>query len=54
MRGLLWFSGWVDRLSVGIGQLVRWLVLTSVLISTNNTIMHKAFNIGSNAFLKMQ
>jgi len=54
MRGLLWFSGWVDRLSVGIGQLVRWLVLVSVLISAGNAVMRKAFNIGSNAFLEVQ
>lgn len=54
MRGLLWFSAGIDRLSAGIGLLVRWLVLASVLISAGNAVMRKAFNVGSNAFLEVQ
>ena len=54
MRGLLLFSAWIDRLSLGVGQLVRWLVLASVLISAGNALMRKAFNVGSNAYLEVQ
>jgi TRAP-type mannitol/chloroaromatic compound transport system permease small subunit len=54
MQGLLFFSAWIDRLSVFVGHAVRWLVLASVLISAGNAVMRKAFNIGSNAYLEVQ
>ncbi len=44
----------IDALNIGIGQLVRWLILASVLISAGNAIVRKLFNIGSNAFLEIQ
>lgn len=54
MQGLLALSRLIDRLGLGIGHFVRWLVLASVLISAGNAVMRKAFNIGSNAYLEVQ
>lgn len=51
---LLSLSRAIDRLSLLIGQFVRWLILASVLISAGNAVMRKAFDIGSNAFLEVQ
>ncbi len=54
MTFLLKLSGAIDRLGVGLGHAVRWLILASVLISASNAVMRKAFDIGSNAFLEVQ
>ncbi|WP_088282515.1 TRAP transporter small permease subunit [Ideonella sp. A 288] len=54
MNGLLKLSDGVDAVSHRIGQLIRWLVLASVLISAANAIIRKAFNISSNGFLEIQ
>lgn len=54
MTFLLKLSGAIDRLGLGLGHLVRWLILGSVLISASNALMRKAFDIGSNAFLEVQ
>jgi TRAP-type mannitol/chloroaromatic compound transport system permease small subunit len=51
---LLQFSRLVDGLSQGIGVLMRWFVLASVLISAFAAIARKMFNIGSNAALETQ
>jgi TRAP-type mannitol/chloroaromatic compound transport system permease small subunit len=51
---LLKLSGAIDRLGIGLGHAVRWLILGSVLISASNAVMRKAFDIGSNAFLEVQ
>lgn len=54
MNGLLKLSDGMDAISHRIGQLIRWLVLASVLISAANAIIRKAFNISSNGFLEIQ
>lgn len=51
---LLGFSRAMDRVSLLVGQLLRWLILASVLISAGNAVMRKAFDIGSNAYLEVQ
>lgn len=51
---LLSVSRALDALSLFTGQLMRWLILASVLISAGNAVMRKAFDIGSNAFLELQ
>jgi TRAP-type mannitol/chloroaromatic compound transport system permease small subunit len=54
MQTLLRFSDLIDRIAVGFGHLIRWLVLAAVLISAINAIFRKAFNISSNAYLEIQ
>jgi TRAP-type mannitol/chloroaromatic compound transport system permease small subunit len=51
---LLKLSGAIDGLNELIGKLIRLLVLASVVISSGNAIMRKAFDIGSNAWLEIQ
>jgi TRAP-type mannitol/chloroaromatic compound transport system permease small subunit len=51
---LLKLSGGIDRCTTLIGHSVRWLVLTSVLISAGNAIIRKIFDMSSNAFLEIQ
>jgi TRAP-type mannitol/chloroaromatic compound transport system permease small subunit len=51
---LLRFSALIDRLNVGIGQSVSWLILLAVLVSTINAIVRKAFDMSSNAWLELQ
>jgi TRAP-type mannitol/chloroaromatic compound transport system permease small subunit len=54
MTFLLKISGLIDGLSRRIGQLIIWLILASVLLSTGNALARKLFRIGSNAFTEMQ
>lgn len=54
MNGLLKLSDGIDAASLRIGQLIRWLVLASVLISAANAIVRKVFNYSSNGFLEIQ
>lgn len=54
MPFLLSLTRLIDRFSLLIGSLLRWLILASVLISAGNAIMRKAFDIGSNAYLEAQ
>lgn len=54
MKALLALSNLIDRLNERIGQLVYWLVLVAVVISTANAIVRKLFNTSSNAFLEIQ
>jgi TRAP-type mannitol/chloroaromatic compound transport system permease small subunit len=54
MTFLLKISGLIDGLSRRIGQLIIWLILASVLLSTGNALARKLFRIGSNAFIEMQ
>jgi TRAP-type mannitol/chloroaromatic compound transport system permease small subunit len=54
LNALLRLSRGIDRISLWVGQSLRWLVLASVLISAGNAILRKAFDIGSNAFLEVQ
>jgi TRAP-type mannitol/chloroaromatic compound transport system permease small subunit len=51
---LLKLSRLIDAMNEGIGKIVMWLVLASVVISAGNAVMRKAFDIGSNAYLEIQ
>jgi TRAP-type mannitol/chloroaromatic compound transport system permease small subunit len=51
---LLRLSRLIDAFNERLGQLMMWLILATVLISSGNAIVRKAFNIGSNAFLEIQ
>jgi TRAP-type mannitol/chloroaromatic compound transport system permease small subunit len=54
MRFLLRVSRTIDAISERIGRVLIWLLLATVLISTANAVVRKAFNIGSNAWLEVQ
>ncbi len=54
MQFLLRLSGGIDWLTEKIGNAIIWLVLAAALISAGNSVLRKAFNIGSNAWLEMQ
>ncbi|NWG73423.1 MAG: TRAP transporter small permease subunit [Rubrivivax sp.] len=54
MSALLKLSTLIDAVSGVLGQLIRWLIFASVVISAGNAILRKAFNIGSNAWLEIQ
>jgi TRAP-type mannitol/chloroaromatic compound transport system permease small subunit len=54
LGALLKFSSAVDWFNEHVGHVIRWLVLAAVLISAQNAIARKAFNIGSNSFLEVQ
>jgi len=51
---LLKLSGAIDRVNELLGKLIGLLVLASVVISSGNAILRKAFDIGSNAWLEIQ
>lgn len=54
MRMLLLISRHIDALNRWIGRATAWCILASVLISTANAAMRKAFRISSNGWLEMQ
>ena len=54
MAPLLKLSRLIDRCSEWVGRWVAWLVLAAVLISAANSIVRKAFDTSSNAFLEIQ
>lgn len=54
MEALLKGARLIDGLSERVGQLISWLVLIAVVVSTGNALIRYAFNIGSNAFLELQ
>jgi TRAP-type mannitol/chloroaromatic compound transport system permease small subunit len=54
VAALLQFSRLIDTLSQGIGVMMRWLILATVLISAFAAIARKTLNIGSNAALELQ
>ena len=54
MPVLLSLSRLIDRVSLGLGKLIMWLILAATLISAGNAVMRKAFNVGSNAYLEIQ
>jgi TRAP-type mannitol/chloroaromatic compound transport system permease small subunit len=54
MRSLLRLSAAIDRINVGIGKIVTWLILAAVLISAANAVIRKAFDMSSNAWLELQ
>jgi TRAP-type mannitol/chloroaromatic compound transport system permease small subunit len=54
MGGLLAISRGIDRVTEFIGTHVKWLILISVLVSAINSIIRKAFDMSSNAWLELQ
>jgi TRAP-type mannitol/chloroaromatic compound transport system permease small subunit len=54
MESLLRLSRAIDAVSERIGNLLIWLLLATVLISTANAVVRKVFSIGSNAWLELQ
>ena len=54
MKPLLQLAQWIDRLNQAIGRGAAWLILVTVLISTGNAIVRKAFNLSSNSLLEIQ
>jgi len=54
MLPFLRLSGLIDRFTETAGKLLTWLILLTVLVSSINATVRKAFNVGSNAFLELQ
>ena len=54
MNPLLHLSRFIDALNERVGQLVCWLVLAAVLISSGNALFRYVFNNSSNAWLELQ
>ncbi|MBA4252855.1 MAG: C4-dicarboxylate ABC transporter substrate-binding protein [Comamonadaceae bacterium] len=54
MKYLMWFSRAIDALNGGLGKVLMWLILLTVLISAGNAISRYAFSISSNAWLEIQ
>jgi len=54
MQFLLRVSRTIDAISERIGNVLIWLLLATVLISTGNAVVRKLFSIGSNAWLEVQ
>lgn len=54
MQFLLRVSRFIDAVSERIGNVLIWLLLATVLISTGNAVVRKLFSIGSNAWLEIQ
>jgi TRAP-type mannitol/chloroaromatic compound transport system permease small subunit len=54
MNLLLALSRGIDALNERIGQLVKWLVLATVLVSSGNAMTRYLLNQSSNAWLELQ
>lgn len=54
MAGLLRISAFIDAVNNRIGQVVLWLILLSVLVSSGNAVIRKIFGVSSNAWLEAQ
>lgn len=54
MQTLLKLSAAIDALNSRVGQIIKWLILAAVLVSTGNAIIRKLFNESSNAWLELQ
>lgn len=54
MKLLLRFSRNIDRLNAAIGEVVSWLILVVVLVSSANAVLRKTMSMGSNAALELQ
>ena len=54
MKYLMMFSRAIDALNGGLGKVLMWLILLTVLISAGNAISRYAFSISSNAWLEIQ
>ncbi len=54
LNPLLRLARFIDALNERVGQLVCWLVLAAVLISSGNAAFRYVFNNSSNAWLELQ
>jgi TRAP-type mannitol/chloroaromatic compound transport system permease small subunit len=54
LRILLAICRHIDSLNRWIGRAMAWCILASVLISTANAVMRKAFGLSSNSWVEMQ
>jgi TRAP-type mannitol/chloroaromatic compound transport system permease small subunit len=54
MHALLRLAGLIDALTERVGQVARWLILLTVLISAGNATARYALNLSSNAWLEIQ
>ncbi len=54
MRTLLAISRAVDAVNESVGKLAAWAILASILVSSGNAVIRKAFNYSSNAWLELQ
>lgn len=54
MNILLRLSRLIDAINNGVGQLVYWLVLLAVIISSGNATIRYVFSTSSNAWLELQ
>lgn len=54
MSSLLRVSALIDAVNARIGQVVYWLVLASVLVSSGNAVVRYTFDTSSNAWLEIQ
>lgn len=54
MRRLLAFTDVVDALTERLGQALKWLILTSSVISAFNALMRYTIHYSSNAWLEIQ
>ena len=54
MRTLLAWSNSIDTLNRWVGRATVWCILASLLISTGNALMRKAFALTSNVWMEVQ
>lgn len=54
MNILLRLSRLIDAINNGVGQLVYWLILLAVIISSGNATIRYVFSTSSNAWLELQ
>jgi TRAP-type mannitol/chloroaromatic compound transport system permease small subunit len=54
VKSLLALSRCIDTVNETIGQLVGWLILAAVLVSSGNAMIRYIFNNSSNAWLEAQ
>ncbi len=54
MKVLLAISRAIDRVNELVGKWIAWAILVSILVSSGNAVIRKAFNTSSNAWLELQ
>ncbi|MFN4140690.1 TRAP transporter small permease subunit [Aestuariivirga sp.] len=51
---LLGLSRVIDAVTAFLGRQVRWLILLAIVVSAANSVLRKAFDTSSNAWLELQ
>lgn len=54
MSGLLRLSALIDGFNTFVGQVVSWMILVAVIVSSGNAVIRKVFDQSSNAWLELQ